>query len=82
MGSELRSSGLEGKIWLRLCEAVGGVFDSGGDINVGVAMSCSVCAFAAAAPPASSRAIEMIAPGCEWWVVAEMGIVPKRVTKS
>lgn len=38
-GSELRL-----RLWLRLCEAVGGVFDSGGEISVGVAApsSCAV----------------------------------------
>lgn len=36
IGSELRL-----RVWLRLCEAVGGVFDSGGEMSVGVAMSSS-----------------------------------------
>ena len=69
IGSELRSSGLEGKIWLRLCEAVGGVFDSGGDISVGVAAPSSVCACAAAVSPESSRAIEVDALGYGFVVV-------------
>ena len=35
-GSELRL-----RLWLRLCVAVGGVFDSGGEISVGVAAPSS-----------------------------------------
>lgn len=64
MGSELRSSGFEGKIWLRLWEAVGGVFDSGGDISVGVAISSSSCAFVATGFPKSPGGAEKNAPGC------------------
>lgn len=82
IGSELRSSGLEGKIWLRLCEAVGGVLDSGGDIRVGVAMPSSTCAFVAAASPGLSRAIEMIAPVCMLLPLRRWGIVPMKVIES
>lgn len=57
IGSELRSSVLEGKVLLRLWEAVGGVFDSGGEINVGVAMSSWACAFVAAAAAEPRRTI-------------------------
>ena len=63
MGSELRLSFLEAKDWLRLCEAVGGVLDSGGEIKVGVAVSSSLGAVAAAVSPGSSRAMAMGAPG-------------------
>jgi hypothetical protein len=76
IGSEVPSS------WLRLWEAVGGVFDSGGEMSAGVATSFSVCwgagadvgAVAAAAAAAAAaafvfpRAMLVDALGCaEWW---------------
>jgi hypothetical protein len=72
IGSEVPSS------WLRLWEAVGGVFDSGGEMSAGVATSFSVCsgagadvgavAAAAAAAFVFPRAMLVNALGCaEWW---------------
>lgn len=57
---------LEGKVLLRLWEAVGGVFDSGGEISVGVAISSSACAFFAAAAAAAEprRTIVLSALSC------------------
>jgi hypothetical protein len=69
--------------WLRLWEAVGGVFDSGGEMSAGVATSFSVCsgagagadvgAVAAAAAAAAAaafvfpRAMLVNALGCAEW---------------
>jgi hypothetical protein len=82
MGSELRSSGFEGKIWLRLWEAVGGVFDSGGDISVGVAISSSTCAFVATVFPKSPGGAEKNAPGCALLLLRVWTMVPKKVMSS
>lgn len=60
MGSEFRScASVPNAAWFRLWDAVGGVFDSGGDIKVGVVTSASACAVAGAvvASAISSRAM-------------------------
>jgi hypothetical protein len=76
IGSELAWRMLEESIfWLRLWVAVGGVLDSGGEIKVGVAASCSACASAETVSPALSRAIAMGALGrgrcgcAVWWLL-------------
>jgi hypothetical protein len=55
-GSELRLID-----WLRLCEAVGGVFDSGGEISAGVAAPSS-CAISVDCCSVSCRAMLLAAP--------------------
>ena len=65
-GSEFRSYVLESNAdWLRLWVAVGGVFDSGGEINVGVAMPSPACEAITAPSPISSRAMLMTARCCD-----------------
>jgi hypothetical protein len=51
-GSELRL-----RVWLRLCVAVGGVFDSGGEMSAGVAMPSSICSVSVDCSTASRRAM-------------------------
>jgi hypothetical protein len=66
-GSEFRSCALGPMMdWLRLCAAVGGVLDSGGEMRVGVAIPSSACAVSPPPTPISSRAMLVIALCCDW----------------
>jgi hypothetical protein len=64
-GSEFRSCVLEPKAdLLRLCVAVGGVLDSGGEISVGVAIPLSACAATSPTASISSLAMAMVVLCC------------------
>jgi hypothetical protein len=66
-GSEFRSCALGPMMdWLRLCAAVGGVLDSGGEMRVGVAIPSSALAASPPPTPISSRAMVVIALCCDW----------------
>lgn len=81
-GSEFRSWMLTD--WLRLWVAVGGVFDSGGEIRVGVAIPSSASAAAVALSPSSTRtmAVGLICYDGRIRAVAVVESVRRFVAKS